>query len=103
MAKSTTCPLCGCPRHSAPQTWETRCAACRELRWPYQVAPPRPGWTCARCRATPAPPQAQRQAGARKRLTTLSTAASQTSQDSHREAAERSAIPLTLSGPPRVG
>ena len=82
MPNDTTCPLCACPRHAAPQMWEVRCAACRELRWPYQVERPGSDWTCARCRATPAETQGRRQAGARKRLATIAAVGSQTSQDS---------------------
>jgi hypothetical protein len=81
MPKDSTCPLCACPSHASPQTWEVRCTVCGELRWPYQVDAPSPGWICSRCRAVSPVTRARRQEGGRRRLATLAARGTQTSQD----------------------
>ena len=46
-----TCPICGCPLHAQPRTWEVVCTSCGEKRWPLSVLEPA-AYVCARCRVT---------------------------------------------------
>jgi Zn finger protein HypA/HybF involved in hydrogenase expression len=64
-AIALTCPVCGCPIHARPQTWEVTCVACGQKRWPMTVTKPE-GYVCPRCRGTsPEMREAARAAGKR--------------------------------------
>jgi hypothetical protein len=52
MSQAGACSSCGCQGHNG-QTWEVRCATCKEFRWPYQERKPGLGWVCMRCRSLP--------------------------------------------------
>ena len=42
------CPVCGCPTHAAPQTWQVECIKCHLLKWPYCVKKPQ-RYVCVLC------------------------------------------------------
>lgn len=60
-----TCPMCGCPVHAQPRTWEVVCASCGEKRWPFAVVAP-PAYVCARCRGTSPEKRAAARAAGKK-------------------------------------
>ena len=64
-AAEPTCPICGCPLHVQPRTWEVVCTSCGEKRWPLTVLEPT-SYVCGRCRVTSPEKRAAARAAGKK-------------------------------------
>jgi hypothetical protein len=60
-----TCPICGCPVHPQPRTWEVVCVSCGQKRWPFTVVEPA-SYVCLRCLVTSPEKRAAARAAGKK-------------------------------------